>query len=253
MSTDFERQERALLCRMLRNVGEQEARRLPKELTAFASMKGERFAGELVVVGRAPNGWRVKWTPEDLLEAAALDRIVEETLQSSRGRGDRNECPMLWVSDLWGNRGERADGEKYNTKKSAFWRVIRSVAGKLGVDIDKPSWPTYLAWSNLYRVAPCSGGNPSAFLCRAQVTECIELFAAELAEWKPKRVLMLTGLGWAQEFLKGKPAVARAKYVEGVFELGLAGGTHRARIVVSKHPERKPETPLVEEVMAAFQ
>jgi hypothetical protein len=68
---------------------------------------------------------------------------------------------------------------------------------------------------------------------------------------------MLTGLNWARPFLKGDCSsaytAASAKYVESVFELGLAGCAHKARIVVSKHPARKPEAPLVGEVVAAFQ
>jgi len=89
------------------------------------------------------------------------------------------------------------------------------------------------------------------------VAECVDLLGAEFAEWKPKRVLMLTGLDWDQQFLKGDCSsvlsVEPAKYVQGVFDLDLAGCSHKARVVVSKHPERKPETPLVEEVMTAFQ
>jgi hypothetical protein len=215
-------------------------------------MKGERFAGELAVVGRSPNGWHVKYAPDELLKPGALERIVDETLQSSRGRGERDECPMLWVGKDWVNPGA------YSTGRSAFWRVARAVAWRLGVaDIDKPSWPTYLAWSNLYRVAPSSGGNPSASLREAQVAESMDLFEAEMAEWKPKRVLMLTGLDWAQKFLRGDclsvPGTASGKYVEGVFELGLAGCARKATVVVSKHPARKPETPLLEEVVTAFQ
>jgi hypothetical protein len=57
--------------------------------------------------------------------------------------------------------------------------------------------------------------------------------------------------------LKGGCASAQtvpaAKYVEGVFELSLAGCSHKTRLVVSKHPERTPETPLVEEIVSAFQ
>jgi hypothetical protein len=159
LGMEFEQRERAWLGRMLRNAGEQNPRRLPKELTAFASMTGERFAGELVVVGRAPNGWRVKYAPDELLEASALERIVDETLQSSRGGERETRCPMLWVSSEWVNSEQGG----YATSRSAFWRVSRAVVGRLGVaDIGKPSWPSYLAWSNLYRVAPYSGGNPSA-------------------------------------------------------------------------------------------
>jgi hypothetical protein len=170
---------------MLGKVGDQRVRLSPEELTAFASMKGERFVGGLMVVGRAPNRWAPCFTPNDLRASAVLNLIVDKTLQSSKGENDK--CPMLWVSDLWGNKGNREDRETYNTAKSAFWRVTRAVAGALGVaDTDKPSWPTYLAWSNLYRVAPHSGGNPSASLCRAQKADCIDLLEAEIAEWMPK-------------------------------------------------------------------
>jgi len=67
---------------------------------------------------------------------------------------------------------------------------------------------------------------------------------------------MLTGPDWAQPFLKGNissaPRTESAKYVEGVFELALAGCAHKTRIVVSKHPQGKRESLLVEEVVTAF-
>jgi len=187
---EFGERERALLARMLRNMGEQTVPLSPNKLTSFASMKGERFAGELIVVGRAVNRWGPGFTAIELMEEAALNRVIEKTVRWSRGRGDKNGCPMLWVSDLWGNRGNREDGEKYNTKKSAFWRVIRSVAGKLGVDIDKPARPTCLAWSNFYRVAPFLGGksfcsppqgargrvrgSPGSGVCRMEAKACAD-------------------------------------------------------------------------------
>jgi len=156
MSTDFEEKERALISGILRNVRAQHARLTSKKLTAFASMKGERFAGELVVVGRAVNGWGPCFTLSELLEDGALNRIVEKIVQSSRDRGEKNECPMLWVGNDWVNRGNKGE---YYASRSAFWRVTRAVADALGVaDVNEPSWPTYLAWSNLYRVAPFCGG-----------------------------------------------------------------------------------------------
>jgi hypothetical protein len=250
MSDRFLDMEHAKLSRILQDVAKH--RELPNELklTTFSSMRGERYVGELMVVGRAVNGWRVHCTPAELADPTALTRVVDETLQSS-GRCD-DECPMLWVTKHWGSQKE------YNTNKSAFWRVIREVTGALRIaDIEKPSWPSYLMWSNLYRVAPASGGNPFAHLIDAQVDGCGELLDAEINEWKPKRVLFLTGGNWAERLRPLKRArrlVAEPsnKYVDAVMELDLVAPCNTVRVVIAKHPQGKREAEMVGEIVAAF-
>ena len=126
-------------------------------LTSFLAMEGNLYNQELMVIGRAVNGWVEKWSPNELLDTNKIKDIVDKTLTSV---SDHSDCPMSWVSGLWGNTEA-----PYNTKRSAFWRVIRQVVGHLEIaDIDKPDWPSILTWSNLYKVSPWERGNPSSKL-----------------------------------------------------------------------------------------
>lgn len=63
---------------------------------------------------------------------------------------------MLWVKDGWGAT------DRYNTKRSAFWRAVRGVVEGLGIsDVEHDTWSSHLVWSNLYKLSPADGGNPS--------------------------------------------------------------------------------------------
>jgi hypothetical protein len=153
---------------------------------------------------------------------------------------------MLWVSRCWG----ATDG--YNTRKSAFWRVIRATVGRLGVaDIGAPTWPSFIAWSNLYKISPGAGGNPSSALADAQLAKCIEILRTEIQAWAPRRVLFLTGQWWAKPFLDG---LGFAPGSDPPLEPVEASGTifNGARAVVGPHPQAKPEGPLVASIVGAF-
>ncbi|HTQ55443.1 MAG TPA: hypothetical protein VMI94_13335 [Bryobacteraceae bacterium] len=76
-----------------------------------------------------------------------------------------------------------------------------------------------------------------------------------MAEWRPKRVLILTGWNWAQPFLSDWPSLqvkkAQGAYVDGAFQLDW-GPRARTVVVVSKHPQGKPGARLLEEILGAF-
>ncbi len=124
---------------------------------------------------------------------------------------------MQWVSDQWGI----SEPKTYNTKRSAFWRVIRQVTGRLGIaDIETDEWPSHLIWSNLYKIAPLDGGNPGEQLCRFQYDQCLKCLMQEIMGWKPRRILFLTGIGWANSFLEDLHQKKNpGGYVEAVGEL----------------------------------
>jgi len=93
-------------------------------------------------------------------------------------------------------------------------------------------------------------GNPSEALQRLQFETCAELLSTEFTTFKPKKVLMLTGLNWAKTFLDKleipwhKPS--DSQYVEAIAKFnGLS-------IVVAQHPQGKKEAPFVKEVILNF-
>jgi len=216
-------------------------------VTGFLAMAGDLYDRELMVVGRAVNGWSPSILPSELEIAESADGFADEVLASVVADGT---CPMLWVTELWG-----ATNRSYNTRKSAFWRSIRGVIEQLGIaDVREDDWPSHLVWSNLYKVSPAEHGNPSAYLGRIQLPGCIELLQLELATYRPLRLLFLTGADWADPFLVDLGGEWQTRHgFSQVDRLGIISiSGESVQCVVAKHPQGKPEALWVDEVVTAF-
>lgn len=226
------------------------ADKLPEQkVTGFLSMAGHLYGNELMVVGRAVNGWTEGVTPSELSTPSFAETYAAKVYESVVGD---DMCPMSWVTDSW----ENPDLD-YNTKRSAFWRVIRSVVAESGIaNVDENAWPSHLVWSNLYKVAPADGGNPGNALCYVQLDGCISLLLQELNDYRPRRLLLLTGLGWAEPFLKHvAPTLSSTLtggYVEAIAKIQHGSGD-MTKVVVAAHPQGKSERVWVQEVMTAFE
>jgi hypothetical protein len=224
---------------------------LPKELlTAFVGMRGSMSNGELVVVGRAVNGWAEGRYAEGFGDAVGRSAIVDVMFNQSQI--ETQSCPMKWLAVAWS--GPRDSGHPYNAKKSAFWQMVQAVAVEQ-LEIAKPDdhqWTSHLGWTNLYKVSPFCGGNPSQPLRTLQLDPCRRLLKTELVQWHPKRILMLTGLDWAKPFLDSLNAhptlTSQCRFVEAVGTF-LLPGTHKpTKLIVAKHPQRKPRQEFVSEI-----
>lgn len=226
----------------------QNAAQLPcEEITGFLSMAGSRYSQELMVVGRAVNGWLDEgYEPSTLSDVVVLNAFAEAVFASVT---DDQSCPMDWVRERWGAT------KKYNTKRSAFWRACREVIEGMGITHPSDeSWASHLVWSNLYKIAPFDKGNPKAALQRIQRLDCIELLRQELEHYRPKRLLLLTGLDWAEPFLDALEATVTPtpfRFVKAVAY--VEHGTGFTKVVVAVHPQGKPEADLVTDVIKAFQ
>lgn len=229
-------------------IGQNSARLPNREITGFLSMAGKHYNHELMVVGRAVNRWgKGKYFPRELSDVATSQVFAEAIFKSVT---DDKACPMAWVTEGWGSSDE------YNTKRSAFWRTIRAVVAKAGiVNADDEAWPSHLVWSNLYKLAPEEGGNPGAALRRGQLSGCLELFRQEIEIYRPRRLLLLTGLDWAEPFLdRFVPSITRtsSKFVKAVAQIEHSSGKLTS-VVVAVHPQGKPEITLVAEIFEAFE
>lgn len=243
MATDPERE--LFASEVLSTVGRQAARLPASEITGFLAMAGQAYDGGLMVVGRAVNGWTKGIPPGDLCVPAAVTKYATLVQKSVSGNG---KCPMRWVTADWGaNKG-------YNTKRSAFWRCIRNVVKHLNIaEVEGADWSSHLVWSNLYKVSPAAGGNPNGALCEVQFPGCAELFNLELRTYCPSRVLFLTGADWARPFL-GAANLKKDAGLQYVKQFGLcdAGEGHQARCVIAVHPQGKPGSGWVREVVTVF-
>jgi hypothetical protein len=212
------------------------ATELDVPLVPFWPIRGAAYDGELLVIGRSVNGWVEDWTSRQLRDSAVRRQAVAWLRRDAEpSAGDR----MGWVTDFWGARSG------YNTRRSALWRVLRRISGG---DDPAADWPSRLIWTNLYKVSPGAGWNPHADLQRAQRRSALELLKIEIAEFKPRRILAVTG-NWIAPFADGLGLAfePRPGLVEGVAEVdGCAW-------VIAKHPMRKPEGRFVNEVRGAFE
>jgi hypothetical protein len=207
-------------------------------VTPFWPLIGWKYDGSLMVVGRSVNGWIDDWPIGDLEEPVARAAIIRE-MRADAERSDR--CRMLWVTDAAGRGGN------YNTRRSAFWRVLHELALHY-TGAAEEDWPSNLAWTNLFKVAPAAGWNPGADLQRAQRDAAAALLRIEIETLQPRRLLALTGRWWIGSFLEtlGAEVTWREGLVEGV---GRHGDT---ALVIAKHPMTKPHSAFVQEVRAAF-
>lgn len=113
----------------------------------------------IMFYGRATNGWITTETDVDkLFDPAFDDRIF--------ARDDQ----MQWVYDCTGT------DNKYNSNRSAFWRIIRQVA--------RGFYPSgeellHVCWSNVCKIAP-DGANPDNYLYYDQLPACQRIMQKEI-------------------------------------------------------------------------
>ncbi len=250
-------EQNLLATRLLSSVGRSAAQLPNEEITGFLSMTGHAYNHELMVIGRAVNGFAEGIHPRNLCNPILSTQYAKKIFDAVIGGvvEDQNRCPMLWVTDWWG--ADRAGGN-YNTARSAFWRVIREVIIGLHIQhVNNQNWPSHLVWSNLYKIAPAKGGNPGSKLCNIQLQGCLELLKMEVTNYLPKRILFLTGIDWARDFITALRGNINTRnpaftHVEAYGNANTAAG-HQYRFVVASHPMGKPESPWVNEVLQAFQ
>jgi hypothetical protein len=232
---DYDCAFQALLAACARAATELDAR-----ITPFWPLVGNRYNGDLMVIGRSVNGWIDDWAIGELRDPMTRVKVAR-TMRADAEPLDR--CRMLWVTDLAGKTDS-----PYNTNRSAFWRVLREITGIL-TGATGATWPSQLAWTNLYKASPAAGWNPGADFQVAQREEAIDLLRRELDSLQPQRVLALTGANWIGPFIKplGMELGWRAGgLVEGVGRRGSA------EVVVARHPMTKPHRQFVDEVLLAF-
>lgn len=198
-----------------------------EDVCAFCVQWGKNFPTTkntgILFVGKAVNGWVHDDIDIDVLFGETTDRIF--------ARSDQ----MKWVSDLEGNN------EIYNTKKSAFWRVVKKISQHF---YPTEEWYSNVAWSNLCKIAPFKGGNPSDKHYYEQLNSCQKILAKEIELLSPKFVVMLTS-GWEKDFLyflndnnhtKSLAKIEWDGYETKLYEI------KNTIYIVSQHPQGKNET-----------
>ncbi len=184
----------------------------------------------IMFVGRATNSW--------ITISQDIETLFGETENAIFDRKDQ----MSWVDKSFGVTSENK--EDYNTKKSAFWRVVKQISESF-----YPSqWYSHIVWSNLCKVAP-NKGNPNNKLFYAELSECQKILEMEISILSPRIVVLFTNNEWAKDFLEHlnrRKALKKLciskwdKYECQVYEI------NNTYYIVSEHPQAKKETPHVD-------
>jgi hypothetical protein len=216
------------------------------DLCLFTPAKGREYDGEILFVGRSPNGWDYKIKKENDED---YKRLIDDI---SPKYDDERVNNLNWVEEAWG----RKEKGMYNTKKSAFWRVIIKIT-KSFYQREDIKMVHKVSWNNLYKVSHAERGNPSSKLAKVQLDLCISILNLEIEDCNPKHVIFLTGMnGWAGNFLKMEEFInltdefikAQADKPKFLEFIGVNKNSKRVYIV-SQHPQRKKEDPLVKEIL----
>lgn len=220
------------------------------QITGFLAARGNAYRHQLMVVGRAVNGWAdgilTQNLADDVIRNEYADRVAATVTPNEQQRD-----PMAWVANDWGAE------DHYNPARSAFWRAIRQTVSGLGIaDINDPHapWSSHLVWSNLYKISPTNGGNPGAALMNAQHAGCRILLSHELCVFRPKRILFLTGWNWAAPFvghLLGGPEIQQG-HVQHAGILNVPHAPNPIHCVVACHPQGRNENEWVNAVLQQF-
>lgn len=197
---------------------------------AFIAQWGSQYPKEdntgILFVGKATYGWKKIKNHEDLFSTEnQLFMHAEEQMQ--------------WI--LNSKRNKNID-KKYNSNKSAFWRLVESITKDLTTPNE--NWIKSIAWSNLYKVA-ATKGNPNEQLKKDQLQLCQQILDAEINFFSPKYIILLTS-GWENYFLKslnkGSMPVPitefswgkKKKYITRAYKID------NRIFITSHHPQGKP-------------
>lgn len=157
---------------------------IPGKKDTFAVQWGRYYPNinndGLLFVGRATNEWH---TTEEGIDVLFGDTRSGSTIFNC-------DDQMEWVYHCW-------NGEKYATKRSAFWRVIRSVSKSFYPEDEL----NHVAWSNVCKIQLDSGENPSNKMFDCQIHVCQKIFKTEIDVLSPKIVIMFIGNYGKREIL----------------------------------------------------
>ena len=228
-----------------------------KELSNFVSMKGTQFDTSdvrLFVVGRAANGWKS-------LECETEQQFGDEADQ------EFSKVGFQWIEGTEDNfqslHNKPKAGEKpYYLSSSPFWRVVSNIWCGLSNASNRGEFINHIAWSNLYKISPEKGGNPTSTMCKWQIEACKEILKAEIRAYKPTYILMITdyerwfapqkGCNFSELFDDPKPLGSNYEdktiFVEGTAKFNLDG--ELIPVVITCRPEGRKEDAFVEEALS---
>ena len=198
---------------------------------AFCMQWGKNFPEKngVLFVGKAVNGWVTKeFTIDSIFHSDDAERVFDRPDQ------------MEWVEEYW----HEPNPDGWRASSSAFWRVINGITLKLypkETEINSGDWWKYIAWSNLYKLAPQSGGNPP--IRGGQLEACKKILQKEIEILSPKFVVLLTSWEWAKDFIESLKNYNKDDFQTFEWDNYAAWlyQINGINYIVSEHPQGKPQ------------
>lgn len=228
------------------------------QLSHFSGMKGTKYDHQetrLLIVGRAVNGW-MQLNTEDA-EKFACDAI--EAMQT-------NSFSWLVFDNGVLRNDYQKDGKYYYLNDSPFWRTNKKIWMSISdnsnfKDSEQNKWVDYIAWTNLYKVAPKDTGNPTTTMAKKQLDACKKILKSEIEKFKPTHILFVTGYeGWFEkfkdifdiEFKNIKKNEYRGENKNSFFAEASGITSKGIKVVVACRPEFRDENLYVSDVVNSF-
>lgn len=251
------------------------------EYTTFTAMQGNSYFKSKTVdgkefrfmlVGRAVNGWdeyRIRdeeyLTRENFIESSIMNLLNDKrSIIFGKDRFewiDTNHVKVRNTARVGIDRG-LVNGE-YSLTRAQIWSYTKSIWDSLYGRETKwdERWFENIVWSNIYKIAPHNGDNPSDALQQKELEACKELLKQEIEYFKPTHIFLATAREyWFKRFEdifecveeKGTN-ISRGKdknedYVEAVGKYIYEDGSC-ANVVVACRPEGRTKDGYVNKVV----
>jgi len=219
-------------------------------LSGSYPIAGYKYDNDLLIIGREAPWWVGKFSVHEL-DVKGAEEVFRERVNLPGAYAVRKACPMEFVKDLWGETKYRQlYNSSYNTKTDSFWVCAKEIVKGLGISCAGDDWASYLSLSYLYKISFADINFLTEKLRLLQLEICKELFKLELYMGRPRRILFLTGMKAAKDFLGLTEDVCPEDSIVnlGVFDYGI----HRAETVVSANPKKYSKAELAEAVLRGF-
>ena len=155
----------------------------------------------LLLIGRALNGWIEKFSKENNAEE------LLKLWQKHEENGNTMEYRCYWNKDskqyedvtegeyskglTWVNTYIPKGNRHYLTAKKAFWKCGKYALAFLTTNENAEDFYKKIAWTNLFKLSPTSGGNPEGAIWNEQIKYCKSILEKEIEILNPTHILIV--------------------------------------------------------------
>lgn len=253
-----------------------------QDAVSFTAMEGCEYksskdiAGKdfrLMLVGRAVNGWdEYRGTDQDTKECfvtSSMQNLLNDPAALTHGKDSKDRFEWIAVDEEH-NIARNCVREGIDKEPSEvgdyclsrpFWGYSKEIWDTLygAATSWQEHWYQKTVWTNLYKIAPRKGGNPSEAWQKMQREVCVELLHAEIEFFNPTHILFMTGTDWFQPFrgifqnvtergVNHPPGKDTNTVYAELFAAYKAQNGTRSKVVVACRPEMRDKQTYVAQV-----